>query len=257
MERMALTSGTTISSFIANNAALPAVDNAALPRAQRDWMPVQAFVKAAAQDRNLHDLMVIDSEGVIQAATDPKLIGKPYRPTTDEQLVRSLAGLRVTSTNDTKYGSAFRFVRTIMYAGRSFGIVDLSFSKAELEATASLSLMLLTGLAILTLGVVILASYTAARLLAEPIRRLKSALQEATLGNFDFRISHLRKDEFGELFDDFNLLAASVQQRGTDHPSGDGFEDESLESTRVLKAQRITESQIAPSIASWFRRHTA
>jgi hypothetical protein len=52
-----------------------------------------------------------------------------------------------------------------------------------------------------------------ARLLAAPIRRLKAALSDASDGDLDFRISHHRKDEFGELFDEFNRFTAAVQAR--------------------------------------------
>jgi serine/threonine-protein kinase len=50
MEQMALTSGTTISSFVANNVALRTVENAGLSSAEQDWLPVQAFVAAAIQE---------------------------------------------------------------------------------------------------------------------------------------------------------------------------------------------------------------
>src|ERR1019366_1506656 len=63
MERMALTSGDAIASFIASNAALTAVDNAALPPEQRDWLPVEAFVKTAVADTNIRQITVVDNAG--------------------------------------------------------------------------------------------------------------------------------------------------------------------------------------------------
>ena len=68
-------------------------------------------------------------------------------------------------------------------------------------------------LVISTLGVVAAVSYAVARRTALPIRRLTAALREAASGNFDFRLSHNRKDEFGELFEGFNRLAGAVQAR--------------------------------------------
>jgi serine/threonine-protein kinase len=214
MERMVLTSGASISSFVANNAALRAVDNAALPPAERDWLPVQAFVKAAAQDANVVDMKVVDSEGVVQAATDRGLVGRRYRPAIGESLVANRDGIVVTTDpgGEGRPG-VFRFVRPMIYAGRSFGTVELSLSKAELESIGNSSLYLLLALGVLTFGAVVGASYAASRLLVRPIGRLKEALHEAARGNFDFRISHMRKDEFGELFDGFNLLANAVQDR--------------------------------------------
>lgn len=214
MERMALTSGSAIASFVASNAALGAADNATLPPEQRDWAPVEAFVKAASADPNVQQMMVIDDQGIVRAATKPALIGQRYRPAAGESVVQSASGLTVTAVAPAAGGAAgFRFVRPILYAGQSFGQVDVSVSKAELDAVASLSRLLMLALAVVTLGSVIVVSYAVARRTVLPLRRLSAALKDAAAGDLDFRISHSRKDEFGELFDDFNRLAAAMQAR--------------------------------------------
>jgi serine/threonine-protein kinase len=210
MERMALTSGSAITSFVASNAALSAADNAALPAAERDWMPVEAFVQQAAKDPNIRDLTVVDADGVVRAASDPVLVGQRYIPPVGERRVQHAGDAKVTLDRDN---AGFRFVRPITYAGRTFGMVDVNVSKAGLEAAAGLSRLLLFGLAFLTLGVVVAGSYAVARLLAAPIRRLKTALADAAAGDLDFRISHQRKDEFGDLFDAFNRLSTEMQTR--------------------------------------------
>jgi len=213
MERMALSSGAAIASFVASNAALTAADNATLPPDQRDWMPVEAFVRAASADANVRQITVVDADGLIRAASDRSRIGQIYETPRGETLVQEGQGGAVTSARSGKDAGSFRFVRPIIYAGASFGLVDVSVSKAELEAAASLSRWLMVALGLVTLGVVIAVSYAAARQVAGPIRRLRTALADAARGNLDFRISHNRKDEFGELFDGFNRLAASVQDR--------------------------------------------
>jgi eukaryotic-like serine/threonine-protein kinase len=50
-------------------------------------------------------------------------------------------------------------------------------------------------------------------LLMTPLRQLKAALNDAGRGNLDFRISHQRRDEFADLFEAFNALAAAMQKR--------------------------------------------
>jgi methyl-accepting chemotaxis protein len=47
----------------------------------------------------------------------------------------------------------------------------------------------------------------------QPLRRLRAALDDAAAGDLDFRISHQRRDEFGDLFESFNALVAGVQKR--------------------------------------------
>ncbi|WP_374576200.1 protein kinase [Phenylobacterium sp.] len=213
MQHMALTSGSAIASFVASNASLRAVENAALPPEERDWLPVEAFIAAASSDPNVQQLTVVDADGIIRAASDPARIGLPYKAPAGEPLVQTEGALKITQTRNAKGVEGFRFVRPITYAGRAFGAVDVSVNKTELAQAARLSRLLLIGLGLVTLGAVIAVSFTMARLLARPIRRLKAALDDAADGDLDFRITHHRTDEFGELFDSFNRFTAQVQER--------------------------------------------
>src|SRR5690606_38053208 len=146
---------------------LRAADNATLPPEQRDWAPVEAFVQAASDDPNLQRMVVVDSEGVIRAASDPARIGARYAAPEGEALVRQVDDLVVT---ETAAGEArgFRFVRPIVYAGRTFGQVDMSVSRAGLDAVAALSRLLMIGLMASTLAVVAAVSYVVARRTALP-----------------------------------------------------------------------------------------
>jgi tRNA A-37 threonylcarbamoyl transferase component Bud32/HAMP domain-containing protein len=209
MERMALTSGAAITAFIANNAAVAAAENASLPADQRDWLPVQAFVRTAADDPNVRQITIVDDAGVIRASTALTDVGRRYGAKAGEPVVSRRDGVTVSNAPD----QAFRFVRPITYAGRAFGQVDVSVSRADLDAAATLSRVLLAFLALITLGAVITVSYVTARTVVLPIHRLRNALRDAARGNLDFRISHNRRDEFGELFDGFNRLAVMVQAR--------------------------------------------
>lgn len=210
MERIALTSGAAIASFVASNAALPAADNASLPVDQQDWLPVQAFIKAAAADDNVREMTVVDASGVVRASSVAARVGHPYHAITREPQVERRQALTVTSAFD---GAGFRFVRPIDYAGLQFGKVDVVVSKAGLDAATRLSQLLTALLGVATVGAVIAVAYAAARLLAQPVRRLGAAFEDAIQGHGDFRISHSRKDEFGELFDSFNRYAAMSQER--------------------------------------------
>ena len=211
MQRMALTSGSAVSSFVASNAALRAADNATLPQAERDWLPVQAFVTAASADPNVRDLTVVDADGVIRGATDERRVGRPYRAPVGETVVRREGPLTVTALRGPRDG--FRFTRPILYAGRSFGRVDVSLKRTELTAASTLSHVMMGVLGLAVLLATGLVSFATARSLTRPMRRLRQALTDAAGGNMEFRISHHRRDEIGRLFDAFNLLAASAGER--------------------------------------------
>ena len=210
MQHMALTSGSAVSSFVANNASLTLISNAAVAADQRDWAPIQGFVQNASKDPNVLSMRVTDAAGVIRGARDSKLVGQSDPPAAGERLVSRTRDQTVTETKDA---SGFRFRRRILYGDRPVGEIDLVLSRADLSSTAALSQVLMAILALVTLGSVGGASYVVARNLASPIRRLRAALDDVASGDLSFRISHSRKDEFGDLFEAFNLMAAQLEDR--------------------------------------------
>jgi eukaryotic-like serine/threonine-protein kinase len=238
MERMALSSGSSIAAFVASNAALPSVENAAVDADQRDWTPIQAFIAAASKDESVRWMTMVDADGVVRGASDAKLLGARYRAPPREGLVYRDRDVTVTDIKLDNGRDGYRFVHPILYAGRSFGKIEVSMSKEGLEAASATCRDLMIGLGAVILLVVAGVSFAMARLLAEPVRRLKQAIRDAAMGDLDFRISHRRKDEFGELFDGFNVLAQAVQERleAAERPSGG---PRRLDETRVAGAGEI------------------
>jgi serine/threonine-protein kinase len=227
MERVAIASGSSVSGFVASNAALTAMENAARPASEADWAHVEAFVRTAAADENITEMMVADSQGVIRAAADASLVGQKYNQPFGQKI---LDPRRNTSLGNIKTagGEAFRFVTPILYSGRTVGTVQVGVLKNELQAAAGWTSTLLIGLGVLTMAVTIGLGFFAGRVVLSPLRRLNAALREAGEGKFDFRISHQRRDEFGELFDSFNALAETLEHPATarlkeaDDPAADG-----------------------------------
>lgn len=223
MKHLAVTSGSSIASFVATNTAVHAVENSSLPEATQDWLPVQAFINTASSDPNVIDMTIVDGKGVIRAASNPSLVGtedarfgKQGRPVGE-------SGGGVTTKKGADGVEVFRFVQPISYSGRNFGSVEIGMRKNELISAAAHMRNMLIGLGILVVAMVGCLSYLAARTLLLPLRRLKVALRDAAAGNVDFLISHQRRDEFGELYDSFNAFAVSVQSRDeSDFGAGQG-----------------------------------
>lgn len=226
MEQMALTSGTAIASFVSNNVALRTVENAGLSPAEQDWLPVQAFVAAASRDSGIRALFVVDSGGIVRGASDAGRLGRPYRASGDE---RNLAEDRDQFVTATGAGD-FRFVRTIRYSDRPFGRVVVVTDHAGLDAAASSARNLLIALGVGLLLVVLGLSWLIGRSVDRPVERLRRALDDAASGQRDFRISHRRKDAFGEVFDAFNRLVESLDGDAEQKPSAAPV---SLDATRV------------------------
>ena len=213
LEHMAITSGNSTASFVTNNAAVLAADNAGLKADQQDWSALQAFAVTASRDSQIRDLVVVDLHGVIRAAGDPTLVGHRYRKPVGEALMDAADGANVTAAADGGRGSGIRFVHPIRYAGADFGTVDLVVKRTELDAalnTAQTSLLILS---VVVMLVVLLIGYLSGSMVARPLGRLRKALDDAASANFALRISHRRRDEFGGAFDAFNRAAANAEVR--------------------------------------------
>jgi HAMP domain-containing protein len=259
MERMALSSGASIAAFVASNAALPAVENAASPPDQQDWTPIQAFIAAAAKDVTVRWMTMVDANGIIRGASDPKLLGTRYSAPPREALVYRNKDVTVTDIRLDDGRDGYRFVHPILYAGRTFGKIEVSIRKDGLEAAAVTTRDLMLALGVTVLLVVAGVSFAMAKLLVQPVRRLKRAIRDAAMGDLDFRISHKRNDEFGELFDGFNLLADTVQERveAAERPFG---RPRPLDQTRISAQPaaptpaREVDAGGTPFDAAWSRR---
>ena len=227
MSHMTQASGTTMTGFVASNVGLRAAENAGLPAEEQDWAPVQAFVAVAARDPSVRRIVVVGANGEVRGSSEPALIGRRDVPIAGEPILSRSADELVSRTAE----GDFRFRRTIRYAGQPFGAVELVMSGAELAAATAHAERLMAELAAILLATVALVAGATARVITRPLRQLRSALDAAADGNFRFRISHNRKDEFGEMFDSYNRFADAIEARG-----GEPGEAPALEATRVAPA---------------------
>lgn len=212
LERMAINSGNSTAAFVTNNAAVLAAENAGLPADEQDWSALQAFAVSASRDASIRDLVIADSAGIVRAAGDGRMVGKPYRRPAGEAAMAPA----VTAAADAGHGAGIRFVHPIHYAGANFGTVDLVFRRGALDDALMNARNSLFALSAVVMLVVLLVGYLSGAMVARPLRRLRRALDEAARVGFALRISHNRRDEFGAAFDAFNRAAAAVEPQLTD-----------------------------------------
>ena len=242
LERMAVTSGSSITAFVTGNAAALAADNAGLAPEQQDWAPLQAFVDTAARDEGLSALVIADAGGTVRAASDHALIGRRYPTPQDRAIVRMGRDETVTDA-----GSAgFRFRRPIRYAGAEFGSVDVLVRRAAPDAAIGTADTLMLVLALFVMAVVALIGFLSAALISKPLKRLRNALDDVAGGDLAFRISHRRSDEVGALFDAFNRAVDAIEPRVAGVDPGQAHR--ALSETLVVSAPAPSPSTAAPAI---------
>lgn len=216
-EEMAVASGQTIAAFVASNAGVTAVDNAALPPDQQDWSAVQAFVESASEDREIRSIAVIDARGVVRASSDAAQLGKRYAAASGGSVIETRADTAV-SYRGAQLEDGMRFVRPIRYAGGNYGQVDIVIRTDALAAAKANTRFLLAALSLTVLLTVAAAGYFSGAAVTRPLARLRGALDEAASARFALRISHRRGDEFGAAFDAFNKAAAAAESQFAERP---------------------------------------
>jgi len=110
-------------------------------------------------------------------------------------------------------GNVLDFEVPILFQKKPIGQVHLGIYEAPLTAVANLVLVLLAILTVVTVAAVAGGTYLLAQRLAVPIRVLKNSLAELANGRFDYRIAETRKDEFGEVYAEFDKTAAALEKR--------------------------------------------
>jgi len=211
LEHMAIVSGKSTATFVTNNAAVLAAENAGLPADQQDWSALQAFAVSASKDPAIRDLVVVDMTGIVRAAGNVELVGKRYVQPVGESLIESAGGTQVASAADRGRGAGIRFLQPIRYAGAEFGRVDLVVKRTALDAALDNARTSLLTLSAVVMLVVLLIGYLSGAMVARPLARLRKALDAAAEAQFALRISHHRRDEFGAAFDAFNRTAAVIE----------------------------------------------
>ncbi|MGF1606816.1 MAG: protein kinase [Rhodothalassiaceae bacterium] len=206
MRDQVIDAGVSLAKFIASESAIPVLSE--------EWYALEAAVEEATRRDTYEYLVITDFDGQVRAASEPSLVGQRYngpdggiaRGTVDDVAVADLTGPR---------GDLLGFSAPISFQAQPIGTIYLGLSQAPLEQAAALTERMMLILAAVVVTAMSAITFLLARLFQHPIRVLNDALKQAQGGNFNFRISETRKDEFGTLFDSFNALAASMDQPDT------------------------------------------
>jgi serine/threonine-protein kinase len=177
-----------------------------------DWDVVDVAVQEMMKTGNFERIVVIDPKGVVRAASVGTLVGQPYKSAGTESLGKLAGGtaaVRYQANNESVLG----FEAPVTFQETVVGRVALGIPEKPLTQVAQLSITLMVILALVTVLAVAVAMYFLADWFAKPIRLLSDSMAEIAKGRFSHRIAEQRKDEFGQLFADFDAMAQALQQR--------------------------------------------
>ncbi len=200
-----------------NGAALArfiAVQNAAASGLE-DWVAVEVAVDSMMKTGDFTSLTIADRSGIVRAASNKELVGKPFQEPAGEVIGKTSSGLPLTrySINDE---SVLGLATPITFSGTPVGKLWLSLPEKPLKSVAQLSISLMIALLLVTVAAVATAMFFVANWFARPIKLVGESMGEIAKGRFDHRIAESRKDEFGRLYAAFDQMAEALQRAQAD-----------------------------------------
>jgi serine/threonine-protein kinase len=186
----------------------------AVPLLSEDWAAMDVFIQETlSRQQNFSYMNVVDDQGVVRASNvaaevNQKYVGPQASPVTSKD-----PGVTVQSQRMPDGRQVLDFSAPVLFQNKTIGTVHLGIYEAPLTAVANLVLLLLAILTVVTVAAVAGGTYLLAQRLAVPVRVLKNSLSELASGRLDYRIAETRKDEFGELYAEFDRTAAALEQR--------------------------------------------
>ncbi|MFO1302315.1 MAG: protein kinase [Burkholderiales bacterium] len=187
----------------------------AVPLLSEDWAAMDVFVQEAlGRQENFSYMNVVDYEGVVRASNVPAQVNQKYAaPQASAPVTSKDPQVTVQTLKIGDGRQVLDFSAPVLFQGKTIGTVHLGIYEAPLTAVANLVFVLLSILTVVTVAAVAGGTYLLAQRLAMPIRVLRNSLGELANGRLDYRIAETRKDEFGELYAEFDRTAAALERR--------------------------------------------
>ena len=211
--------GASLGKFMATQSAVPTLTE--------DWVEIEVFVEEVMRTQNFHGIDIVDHQGIVRVSSDPAMVGQPYRNPLVHVIAASHAGVAVHSYTTVAGKKVIDFQAPITFQSKLIGWVHLDILEEPMARVARLSLVLMSLLVLVTVAAVSAATYFMADKYSKPIRLLRDAMAEIGKGRLEYRIAEKRKDEFGELYEAFDSMAQTLQERAEQQESTPGSDGES------------------------------
>jgi serine/threonine-protein kinase len=183
-----------------------------------DWVSIDISVQSIAKALDARGLSVIDIKNLVRVSTDARQVNRPYLAISGEPIKARDPSVSVLRTRQDGV-SNFGFIAPILFQSREIGKVQLLLPEEELAAVVRESWWLMALLLLVTAATATLATYWMLDRYTRPLRQLGESLDEIRDGRYDCRIEDARRDEIGDLYQQFNDMATSLEKRNSPEPA--------------------------------------
>ncbi|MBE7414541.1 MAG: HAMP domain-containing protein [Deltaproteobacteria bacterium] len=183
-----------------------------MPFMQKDTLGMTLAVQNILKYPGIHDAYILNHRFEVEAHKDVLEAGGDF-VLFDTGLIMARQGEAAPWTIDHGDQESITFASPIVFRDTTVGYTVVSFSKAFIREQVRRAVRRVTIMGFMAAGAVTLISIPLASGLLRPVFRLFQGTREIALGNFDYRIPEIRKDEIGDLVASFNRMASDLKKK--------------------------------------------
>ncbi len=190
-----------------------------------DWIFLEVFIQDAMVGQKFSYLNLVDSNGIVRGSNIPEKIGKPHQKIDNGTPIASIGDVSIQRYDAPNSSSVMDFEAPVVFRGSAIGRIHLGMQWDPLEELSKQIVFTMLLLMLVTVAAASVVAYALASAISDPIRTVRRSLGEIKKGNFGYRIARTRKDEFGELFHEFDEMAETLQKNSENAVINPGQKD--------------------------------
>ena len=171
---------------------------------------LRAILESSIYGENVTDAAILDTHGIVQAASDPTQEGKPLPERPDMATLEDsgpLDQLRVIYSGE---GRTLEVRQPMLLGDEAFGSIRIGLSTVLVRRELNASLRPAVNIAIASLFIAVIVAALLAQLFLRPINVIRSGLTRLGKGEFGITLDLPQDDEFGELGTFFNTVSQQL-----------------------------------------------
>lgn len=181
-----------------------------IPFMQRDSLAMNLLIQNILKYPGIHDSYLLNHNFQIEAHKDLLEVGVDF---TDFDATLVSAREEAPPWLVLEKEGLLTFVSPIVFRYTTVGYAVISFSDSFIQEQVRRAIKRVAVIGALAAGAVTLLSIPLASGLLRPVFRLFEGTREIAMGNFDYRIPEVRKDELGILVKSFNRMASELKKK--------------------------------------------
>ncbi|MDO8427004.1 MAG: adenylate/guanylate cyclase domain-containing protein [Deltaproteobacteria bacterium] len=185
--------------------------NSKIPFMQKDSLATNLLIQNILKYPGISEAYILNDNFLIEAHDDASKAGTEFGGRTLIQAASASSGEPPWLVRDSD--GVITFASPIVFQGTTVGYTVISFSNKFIQERVRIAVTRVTVIGIIAVVVVSLLSIPLSSTLLRPIFRLFKGTKEIALGNFDYRIPEISKDEIGDLVSSFNRMASELKKK--------------------------------------------